>query len=578
VDDKDSTKHDDTDHLPSDDDIDASLERLSEMKPSDLRAKIRAMLEEGITDCEAVLKPRDPAPVDLYEEKEQDETEIRLRGTMALMVLPGHHEPSHAMIEKFKAGVAMRWRVPSSMVWYVIVKMIFGASFRIYLVHPDLRGKLIADPNSDVARMTCELVWRLGEKGVLTMLKRNPWLSIKPPNGVPMHTSGGETKVAGVGIPQGLWSMILGRDGLGQLLDHALPDDSDDVATLGELLDGCVVPSESRGGVIVPQIPDALTHQLFSMTDVHGARQRLEGMQADTRQRLDGLYRRMIERGPERVLMPAPDPAALDEVMERFPNFRAEFFREQVGLAKLYGGALAFPPVLLVGPPGVGKTEFCHALAGALGLEDHHEVLPMSSTSASFVISGGSSAWTGSKPGRVAMRLLEGQIGNPLMILDEVDKAGGDPRYSPINSLLSLLERTTAKAFTDEHVEIKVDASRICFIATANDLGPIPEPILSRFITFSFDPLTVEQTRSVAASMYQGMMREPFGQFFEPELRPAVLDALQVMTPRELRLSITRALGRASLRPVATGELRHIAVDDLAMDNTPVRRPIGFCS
>ncbi|WP_214278748.1 hypothetical protein, partial [Escherichia coli] len=75
--------------------------------------------------------------------------------------------------------------------------------------------------------------------------------------------------------------------------------------------------------------------------------------------------------------------------------------------------------------------------------------------------------------------VVDGDYANPVMVVDEIDKAGGEAAYDPLGSLYSLLEHDTACSFIDEFAEVAVDASQVIWVATANDARAIPDPILN---------------------------------------------------------------------------------------------------
>jgi ATP-dependent Lon protease len=142
--------------------------------------------------------------------------------------------------------------------------------------------------------------------------------------------------------------------------------------------------------------------------------------------------------------------AELDALGERFPNFSEaiDFYREQFALSRLSDNcAFSANPLLMVGPPGIGKTAFCHALAKLVAT--HLELISLSGMTAGFVLGGMSSNWADGKPGRVVEALARGRHANPLIIIDEMDKAGGDKRYDPLGALYQLLEKETSATFVD---------------------------------------------------------------------------------------------------------------------------------
>ncbi len=106
------------------------------------------------------------------------------------------------------------------------------------------------------------------------------------------------------------------------------------------------------------------------------------------------------------------------------------------------------------------------------------------------MLSGSTPIWAEGKPGRIVELMAKTKVANPLIMIDEIDKASGDSRYSPFGPLYQLLEEETAKIFMDEGLEVATDCQFINWAATANDLDFIPEPILSRFAIFHVESPT----------------------------------------------------------------------------------------
>ena len=170
-----------------------------------------------------------------------------------------------------------------------------------------------------------------------------------------------------------------------------------------------------------------------------------------------------------------------------FPNFvdAINHYRQDIALSQLTAErAFSSRPLLISGPPGVGKTAFCRALANIM--QTNFELIGMSGVTAGFVLGGMSSGWADGKPGKIVESLAKGQKAqghkaNPLILIDEIDKTGGDHRYDPLGALYQLLERETAISFIDEGLEMSVNCEHIVYVATANQVQNIPEAILSRF-------------------------------------------------------------------------------------------------
>lgn len=142
-----------------------------------------------------------------------------------------------------------------------------------------------------------------------------------------------------------------------------------------------------------------------------------------------------------------------------------------------------FPPVLLVGPPGCGKTHLAEKLAESLGRAWRR--LEGSSMTASFPIGGSDFQWNSSHPSE-AVRLIESSgTANPVMIFDEVEKtvhksSGGDPK----NALLPLLQKSTAATYSCPYLQAKIDLSAVGWILLANSIENLPAPLLDRVTIF----------------------------------------------------------------------------------------------
>jgi len=232
---------------------------------------------------------------------------------------------------------------------------------------------------------------------------------------------------------------------------------------------------------------------------------------------------------------------------------------------------LEITPLLLLGPPGVGKTHFAIQIATLLGTGIN--LVPMSSMTAGWLLSGSSAQWRGSRPGKVFESLVDGRYANPVIVVDEIDKASPDAQYDPLGALYGLLEHDTAKHFVDEFAEVPIDASQVIWIMTANDDRRIPSPILNRMNVFEVQAPDAQAARQIATRMYHSILAEhDWGERFDQEVSEDVLDRMTQMPPREMRRAWMRGLGNAKLQ----GRYR-VELDDLPGAGNSKSR-LGFLS
>lgn len=312
----------------------------------------------------------------------------------------------------------------------------------------------------------------------------------------------------------------------------------------------------------------ARSHPIYSMQAVESAQEKARALKSPE---LEAFYEDMLELGAERFVTTPSSTEALQPLYDDCPNFGEvlDDLKRYVGLSIAGGASLNVMPVLLLGDPGVGKTHFGKRLAKALGTE--FEFISMNALSAGFVITGSSSTWKGAKCGKVAERLVRGKFANPVVLLDEVEKASGSTQSDPLAALYQLLEPETAAAFHDEFIDVDLDASQVFWVLTANSLDGIPSALLSRMAVYEVPSPTVEQTAGIAQRIYAGLLQELKLKHVETELSASVLDKLATVSPREMRKVLLDGLGFA----VEAGRDTLLA-EDIRVKADSGKRRIGF--
>ncbi len=298
----------------------------------------------------------------------------------------------------------------------------------------------------------------------------------------------------------------------------------------------------------------------------------IQGLNGENQQALKRAFLRLERGGHLRPVAQAPKPEALDDLLDSFPNFSevTQWVQEQLILCRLSPDALLqLPPVLLDGPPGVGKTAFSQALALRLGVA--FERIDLSAAKSAHHLVGLDSGYSSSHPGRIWDSLQRGSL-SVTWLLDEVDKLPAEGSDSGAEYLLGLLEPFTSSQFTDNWSSLPVDASWVFYVATSNYKERVDAALLSRFTVFDIPAPTPNEVRQIVRSIYLGFrQKERWGSTFDPVLPESVVDALQGCSPRDVRRLLRTAAARA-----ATAGRRHLEVRDLPPQSKAIETRIGF--
>ena len=222
-----------------------------------------------------------------------------------------------------------------------------------------------------------------------------------------------------------------------------------------------------------------------------------------------GIYQRLEQPLPL-VTCKIPLDALRDRLDQEFPWFAEATHEVCRQLDARQQGALPvfmLRPLLLAGLPGIGKTSWFNRLAELCGIPSR-VVMAAGSSDAAY-LRGVARGWTSARPGAVLQLMACEQVANPLLLVDELDKASAESRNGRIwDALLQLLEPASSRNFLDECLQVPCDLSWVSWMATANELGRIPSPLLERFTIIHVRPPSHEHFETIVRGVVLQFARE----------------------------------------------------------------------
>ncbi|MBS1754806.1 MAG: endopeptidase La [Ferruginibacter sp.] len=240
---------------------------------------------------------------------------------------------------------------------------------------------------------------------------------------------------------------------------------------------------------------------------------------------------------------------------------------EYLAVLKLKGD-MKSPILCFLGPPGIGKTSLGKSIAAAIqrkyvrvslgGLHDESE------------IRGHRKTYIGAMPGRILQSIRKVKSGNPVMILDEIDKVGSDHRGDPSSALLEVLDPEQNNTFYDNYLELEYDLSKVLFIATANSLNNIPAALRDRLEIIDLSGYAVEEKIEIAKRHLLPKQKEMHGlkemnfKLSDSVIEKIIQDYTRESGVRELDRQLANVMRYQAKEYVIKGKLKaSITVNDI---------------
>jgi ATP-dependent Lon protease len=234
------------------------------------------------------------------------------------------------------------------------------------------------------------------------------------------------------------------------------------------------------------------------------------------------------------------------------------------------------PIICLYGPPGVGKTSLGRSIAAALGRK--YVRMSLGGVHDEAEIRGHRRTYIGAMTGRILKGLIKAESSNPVIILDEIDKLGSDRQGDPSSAMLEVLDPEQNFAFHDNFLDMDYDLSKVMFIATANNVGAIPAPLLDRMELIEVSGYITEEKMEIARKhlipkeLKNSGLDKSYVKFTKPAIEYIIENYTRESGVRELEKKIGKVMRKIALEFARTGTpvVHHVKPEEVrALLGTP---------